>query len=308
MAEVQRPEDPEMVALRAFAAEVVRAAGGVPARRGYRPRLDARPALAFSPRALVAELGGIVGSVRARPRRTLGFALAGCGATAVAVLLLRAAIVPGDASLELIAARPAPLGASVPAPSPPPETLLVEAPARAPAPPPEAPAKAPAPPPPAPAPVVSTRDALRALTAEKAPAGKRAAAPGKLAAKETAAQRRAGRRSDAALAGASRAAATRPVSSPARTRKEASASGLDRREILAAMQPVQLLVQRCYQRYGEKGVANAGIEVGKRGEVKKVTITGPLARTSTAACLKSAVKTAHFQGGGTTFHYPLVVQ
>jgi hypothetical protein len=303
MAEVERPEDSEMVALRAFAAEVVRAAGGVPARRGYRARLDASPALALSPRALVAELGGIVSSFRARPRRTLGFALAGCGAVAVGALLLRAAIVPGDASLELIAARPAPLGASVPTPSPPPETMLVEAPARAPAPPP-APVPAPAPAPPPAAPVASARDALRALTAEKAPAGKRGA---KLAAKE-AAQRRAGRRSDAALAGASRGSVTRPLPSSARARKEASASGLDRREILAAMQPVQVLVQRCYQRYGEKGVANAGIEVGKRGEVKKVTITGPLARTSTAACLKSAVKTAHFQGGSTTFHYPLVVQ
>jgi hypothetical protein len=281
MGDEVRPDDLEMAALRELAAEVVSAAGGVPVRRGYRPRLDPGGVVAVSPRELVATLAGLASSARRRPRRTLGLALAGCGALAAGVLLVRAALLPGDASLELIAARPAPLGASVPAPPAPPETMLVEAPSRAAAPPP-----APAPPvQPAP---VSAKEALRALTDPK---------PGK----------RAGRRSDAALAVAARTKSTR-VPTPARTHKEASASGLDRRAIVAGMQPVQLLVQRCYQRYGEKGVANAGIEVGKRGEVKKVTIAGPLARTSTAACLKSAVKTAHFQGGSMTFHYPLVVQ
>jgi hypothetical protein len=33
-------------------------------------------------------------------------------------------------------------------------------------------------------------------------------------------------------------------------------------------------------------------------------VTGPLAKTRTAACVKAAVKTARFQGGGATFQYP----
>jgi hypothetical protein len=94
----------------------------------------------------------------------------------------------------------------------------------------------------------------------------------------------------------------------ARVTREEIASTQDRRAMSEGMQAIQPLVRQCYLEHREKGVADVGIEVGRRGEVKRVTVAGPLARTPTAGCLKAAVKRARFRGGGLRFHYPLVLQ
>jgi hypothetical protein len=262
-------EDPEMVALRAYAAEVVRSAGGLPAAPGYRPRLEpVRPALSWAPLQLLTGVGGgIIEWIRRHPLRTLAAAVAGSGAIA-GVLLLPGAVVPGDASLEL-ANRPAPaIVAVMPAPAP--------LPAADPFPPAAAPDERP------PAPIIE-RPAPRE------------------------AQRHGGRRMAAAMAGAGRTKTAEPVA-PAHPRPVKTASAVDRRVVIAGIQAIQPLVNRCARQHGEKGVASVAIEVGSRGEVKRVTIAGPLAGTRAGACLKAAVKTARFREGGLSFQYPFVLQ
>ena len=70
MGDEARPDDAEMVALRELAGEVVSAAGGLPVRRGYRPRLDPHEGLAVSPRELVARVKAILRRSEGGGRKT----------------------------------------------------------------------------------------------------------------------------------------------------------------------------------------------------------------------------------------------
>ena len=74
------------------------------------------------------------------------------------------------------------------------------------------------------------------------------------------------------------------------------------------MKAVEPLVKDCYRDYKQKGLAIVHIEVGKGGKVKGATISGRLAKTRTAVCVKAVLKTARFRQGGFTFDYPVVVQ
>ena len=105
-------EDPLIEDLRALAAEVVRARGGVPRNTGYRPRLQ---------RSMGWERAT---SVRRRPMRIVAVALVGFGAIAGALFLLRAPE-PRDANLELAIALPTPTVSTPPAPAPPPPMTSV---------------------------------------------------------------------------------------------------------------------------------------------------------------------------------------
>jgi hypothetical protein len=239
-------DDPEMVELRAFAAEVVRAAGGVPGGAGYRPRLEPRRrTLTAAPVELLGALGWQIGStVRRRPARTLAFTIAGVGVV-VGALWLRSALAPADASLEL-ATAPRILVAAAPAP-PPPVIALPDEPVRT-SPPPIAPRPAP----------------VEAVSAPRV----------------------------------AHSAITKPT----------KRSGLDRATLIDGMRAIQPRVNDCYREYHQKGVANLRIEVGRGGRVNRVLVSGPLARTPTAGCVKAAVKTAHFRAGGSSFQYPVVLQ
>jgi hypothetical protein len=298
-------DDPEMAALRDLAAEVVLAAP-VPRSAAYRPRLEpARRALNMAPVQVLSDLGwDAVSSLRRRPLRTAAVALAGLGAVGVVWFSL----VPRDASLELAVSPPTPMGL---APTPPPPPIAVPA------------------APPAPAPVVAAARPVPAATPSSTPeaappearppvvqrtASKRV--PASLALKSTSAdpgaQRRRGRRMDPALTLAGRGKEGKKGSSAPAVRAKIDksrkvASALDRREMLAGLQAIQPRVKQCYRQHGQAGVANVGIDVASGGKVTKVTVTGPLARTPTAGCVKAAVKTARFQGGGGSFHYPFVL-
>jgi hypothetical protein len=247
-------DDPQMVELRAFAAEVVRAAGGVPGGAGYRPRLEPRRrTLTAAPVELLGALGWQIGStVRRRPARTLAFTIAGVGVV-VGALWLRSALAPADASLEL-ATAPRILVAAAPAP-PPPVIALPDEPVRT-SPPPVAPSRSPV-------------EAVSAPRVARSAIPKRALLP--------------------------------PV-------KPTKRSGLDRATLIDGMRAVQPRVNDCYREYHQKGVANLRIEVGRGGRVNRVLVSGPLARTPTAGCVKAAVKTAHFRAGGSSFQYPVVLQ
>jgi hypothetical protein len=283
-------DDPEMVELRAFAAEVVSASGGVPRRSGYRPRLEpGGPALSIAPVTLLTDLGsGLVSSIRERPLRAAGAALVGCGVVAGAIFLL----LPRDGALELAASLPD-RGAAVATAPPPavtsiPENLLkTTAPARPrqdpPQPPPaEAPPAAQAPP------VARALPAPRAVPAPQPPPAP--SAPPRVARSTTT--------KHVALPPARPSQAARP------SKKVAS---LDRAAMIDGMQAIQPRVSECYREYRQKGVAMTSIEVGGDGKVTKVTVTGPLGRTRTGACVKAAVKTARFRGAG-KFQYPLVLK
>jgi outer membrane biosynthesis protein TonB len=294
-------DDPEMVEIRALADELVLAAGGLPRASGYRPRLEPdRRALTAVPRELLATLSWEISTrARRRPMRTAALALGGVAALAAA-LFLRHALAPSDDTLE--AAGPAPPSAPVvaqsspsPAPAPTP-TPVVAQPSPPPAP---APAPAPAPPPSAPPPIAHQ------ATPEPAapPPAVEPARP-----RELRAQRHRGRRMETAAATASREKPAREVPPPTgRAKKEKLASAGERADLAAGMQAIQPRVKQCYRENMQSGVANVGIQVGPAGMVKAVTITGPLAGTRTALCLKAAVRAARFHQAGVTFHYPLVL-
>jgi len=261
--------DPEMVDLRACADEVVRAAGGIPRRLGYRPRLEPerRP-----PLELLVTLGSRISApIREHPVRSVALTLTGLGAVAAALLLTT----PRDASLDLAVRLPHPTGlVALPAPPPPPPSL---------------PEDLPSPPPPPPAPIAETRPAPGKRTAHQRPQrGARASA-------------------------ARRTVAAAHEAAPGKEGKELSApreklGTLDRASMVAGMKAIQPLVKDCYRHFNQKGVATVRIDVSSSGKVKAVAVTGPLAKTRTAACVKAAVKTARFQGGGATFQYPLRVR
>ena len=86
------------------------------------------------------------------------------------------------------------------------------------------------------------------------------------------------------------------------------APALDRAALIEGMRAIQPRVNDCYRVYQERGVANLRIDVGNGGKVKSVTVSGPLARTASAGCVKAAVKTARFRGGSGSFQYPVVLQ
>jgi len=278
-------DDPEMVELRAFAAEVVSASGGVARRSGYRPRLEpGGRALSLAPVTLLADLGsGLVTSIRERPLRAAGAALVGCGVVAGAIFLL----LPRDGALELAASLPDRSGAAV-VTAPPsavtsiPENLLkTTAPARPRQDPPQAPPTAQAPP-------VAQAPAARALPASQPPPAP--SAPPRVA----------------------RATTTKHVAPPTARPAQAArpskkVASLDRTAMIDGMQAIQPRVSECYREYRQKGVAMTTIEVGGDGKVTKVVVAGPLARTRTGACVKAAVKTARFRGAG-KFQYPLVLK
>jgi hypothetical protein len=287
------PDDPEMVELRAFATEVVHAAGGVARRSAYRPRLEPsrRSSTAAGLGPLFAWGSGIASSIGAHPLRTLAIALAGIGAVAGGLLLL----VPRDASLQLSVALPAPTGmpAAWALPPPPPMSPIPEEPSRAPDSVPIAASE------PSAAPVADARlarplskreralDKKRARRVARASTGRRSLAPSTLA------------RADRGKEG------KEPSSS--RLPKDSS-GGLDRASMLAGMQSIQPLVRDCYRHYNQKGVANVRVDVGRTGKVKSVSVAGPLAKTRTASCVKAALKTARFHGGDGSFQYPLVLK
>jgi hypothetical protein len=282
-------DDPEMLAIRAFAAEVVRAAGGVPSGGGYRLRLE--PARRRTTGAGLPVSSAVVPRTAFwtgwQPRRALTFALAGVGAIGAVFFLLRWALLPNQAALELPGARPIPIAV---APTPvPPVPAMTEAPASHPAAP-ALPAEKP----------VAARLPERPVAA--LPAKRQAPAP------DVAPGRRAGRRMETTLASGGRGKTEKTIPSTARTKPQRVAAALDQRAIIAGMEPIQPLVKQCYRRYGQQGVANVAVEVGRGGKVKRVTVSGPLARTRSAACVKAAVKTARFSSGDLSFHYPLVLQ
>jgi hypothetical protein len=110
------------------------------------------------------------------------------------------------------------------------------------------------------------------------------------------------------VATSARAKETRvSASAPRHAKKGRDVASLDRAAMLAGIQAVEPRVKRCYQQHRQKGVAPVRIDVGPDGKVKKVTVSGPLARTRTGACVKAAVKTARFRGGGTDVQYPFVL-
>jgi hypothetical protein len=287
-------DDPDMIALRAFAAEVVIAAGGLPSGSAYRPRLEpGRPLAAAMPEgARLADVGReIAARLRWRPRHPVALALAGVGAMGGA-LLLGWVLVPGEADLQLAGARPATVAIAPTPPPPPPlpltDTRIVPPPPAATRPlaaPPAPMAARPAPPPTPPRPPVANTIARREPPAAKKTVTRRVA----------------------------RATVTRRGSAPSAApttpgKKDRSASAHDPRAMIAGMEAIQPLVKDCYRRYRQKGVANVRIDVGSAGKVKRVQIAGPLARTKSAACLKAAVMTARFGQSGISFQYPLVLR
>lgn len=255
-------DDPEMVELRAFAAEVTGTGAGTPRRSGYRPRLETSGrGQVVAPAARLSTLASeMVSSVRLRPRRTLAFALTGVAAVAGALWLVRA-VAPSDEPLELaIAPPPSPRPAAAPAPLPPIDEPHAAAPrvARAP----------------------KVDQAIATASRRK----ERKESKERKERKELA-----------------------PAGGRARRTKAAATQALDRGAIIQGMQAIQPRVKACYRRYKQRGVANTSIDVGPGGNVAHVTVTGPLARTRTGVCVKAAVKTARFRGGGMTFQYPLVL-
>jgi hypothetical protein len=263
-------DDAEMVELRALAEEVVLAAGGVPRTTGYRPRLEERPrALATTPAELLAGLRwAIASSLRRRPMRTLAFGLAGLGVVAGA-LLLRSVLVPGDASLELATTFPHPIAV---APAPPPQETFL-------------PASAPAPVVAVPAPVAPPRATpIAAVTERRTPP----------------LEKKAHRR-------VARAMTAKRDFSPPVAHIEKKVATLDRSALIEGMRAIQPRVRDCYRKYNQKGVANLHVQVGSSGQVKAVTVSGPLASTRTGVCVKAAVRAARFRVNGVSFEYPLVV-
>jgi outer membrane biosynthesis protein TonB len=307
-------DDPEMVEIRALADELVLAAGGLPRASGYRPRLEPnRRALAAVPRELLATLSWEISTrARRRPMRTAALALGGVAALAAA-LFLRHALAPNDDTLE--AAAPAPVIAQSsppPAPAPAPAPVIAQSsPPPAPAPPPAPVAAQPSPPPapapvPAPAPPPSAPPPIAHQATPEPAAPPPAVEPTRR--RELRAQRHRGRRMETAAATASREKPARELPPPTgRAKKEKLASAGERADLAAGMQAIQPRVKQCYRENMQSGVANVGIQVGPAGMVKAVTITGPLAGTRTALCLKAAVRAARFHQSGVTFHYPLVL-
>jgi outer membrane biosynthesis protein TonB len=284
-------DDPEMAELRALAAEVVSAGAGTPRRSGYRPRLEAnRRMLAVAPVELLFDLRrSLVSSVRGRPGRTRAFALGGIGAVAGALILVWT-VAPGDEPLELTAASPPPVVAPA-VPAPPPAQ-------------PEPTRDQPAPAPIAAVAVPAVETASPAPRVARSTTEKRSLGP--TVKPERSAQRRGGRRIETKVAMASRRKEGKDFPAAARASSK-TAHALDRVAIIQGIQAIQPRVKECYRRYRQQGVANASIQVGPDGKVTKVSVAGPLARTRTAACVKAAVKTARFRGGGMTFQYPLVL-
>jgi hypothetical protein len=261
-------DDPELVAVRAYAAELVLAAGGIPHASGYRPRLEPgrRPSVPLHlPSARLF-------SAFPRPTRAVVFAALGLGAVA-GVLLLRGSFLP-DSSLDLAGPLPGSTG-TVPTLTPPP-----------------------APPP----------SSFPAPAAKADPEVARVDAPPRVAPAPAAAavQRHRGRSKEPALAsGGGPKVSQDPPWSTGRPRKQESSASLDRRAIVTGMHGIEPLVKQCYREHRQKGVATLSVQVSEAGRVTRVGISGPLARTRTAACLKAAVKAARFHGGGINFQYPL---
>ena len=275
------PGDAEMADLRAFAAEVVRTAGGVPRTLGYRPRLQLGARVSMvAPAELFSGLGWRLRTwVRERPLRTAGLALAAGGAV-VALLVLRSTLAPADHSLELAGSLPHPAAvASAPAPPPPPVITLPDTPPK------------PAAPPPA--------------VAQEAPVKREVAPVTRPPAPDPSTQRRRGRRVEVALASSSRAKEPKRAAPAPRAKKVAAAP--DRRELIAGMMAIQPQLKRCYAQYGERGVVALRVELGSSGLVTRAAASGPLARTRTAACVKAALKSARFHVGGISFDYPVVL-
>ena len=251
-------DDPEMVELRAFAAEVVSAAGGVPRRSGYRPRLESgQRALSFAPVTWLADLGGdLASSVRQRPLRTLSLALVGCGVVAGAIFLL----LPRDGALELAAAMPDRAAPAL-APAPPPALTSI----------PDHLLQTNVPAPPEPPPVNDAADRVPPV---------RHRVPARVA--RSAITKR----------------AVAPLKAAPAARTPAKLAALDCAAMSDGMRAIQPRVRDCYREYHQKGVVMSTIDVGADGKVKRVTVAGPLARTRSAACVQAAVKTARFRGAG----------
>jgi hypothetical protein len=112
-------DDLEMAELRALAAEIVRAGGGVPRSVGYRPRLEpGRRATVVVPMIPQAGSWSLVAWVRGHPLPTVAVGVGLLGALA-GVLVLGGHLGKLDDSLELEAAPPPPPRvATFPAPAP----------------------------------------------------------------------------------------------------------------------------------------------------------------------------------------------
>jgi hypothetical protein len=258
-------DDPEMAELRAFAAEVVSAAGGVPRRSGYRPRLEpGQRGLSFAPVTRLSDLAGDLASfVRQRPGRTLGLALVGCAIAAGVIFL----VLPRDGALELAAGIPRPPVAAL-TPAPPPEVTSI--------------------------PEHLLETSLPAAPVDPAPSEVRPEPPGKHRVPPRVARSSITKRGVA-------------VKAPPAARTPAKLAALDRVAMSDGMRSIQPRVKDCYREYHQKGVVMTSIEVGADGKVKRVKVSGPLARTRSAACVQAAVKAARFSGAG-RFQYPLVLK
>lgn len=88
--------------------------------------------------------------------------------------------------------------------------------------------------------------------------------------------------------------------------EDASAAPLTYAQIRDVMKGLQPDVEACARRFKKTGTASLKITVDGDGDVKKVTVAGPLAQTPTAHCIEQAVLVAEFPASrGLTFSYPL---
>jgi hypothetical protein len=100
-----------------------------------------------------------------------------------------------------------------------------------------------------------------------------------------------------------------PAPAPKRVEPAAAAPSLTAADIGRVMGGVKSNAAECGKRFGESGVADLKLTVGKDGTVASVAIRGKLADTPVGRCVVQAVRNAEFpRNSGLTFDYRIDVR
>jgi len=102
---------------------------------------------------------------------------------------------------------------------------------------------------------------------------------------------------------------TEPEPSKPKRPEPAALPSLTAADIATAMSGVKAGANACGKRFGQDGVADLGITVGKDGRVTNVVVRGKLADSPTGQCVAKAVRGASFpHNSGLKFDYRINVQ